>query len=90
MCEFYQGFKTFFFVNFNKVPKISLISNKYDKKEKMFYDSLHVAMLIPNTAEDALNAFENRHCAEISENYCSQCAEIAIKRLVFIRNKLPN
>ena len=35
----------------------------------MFYDSLHVTILMPNTAEDALNAFENRYYAEISENY---------------------
>ena len=48
----------------------------------MFNDSFHVIILMPNTAEDALNAFENRYCAEISENYCNQCAEIAIKRLV--------
>ena len=33
----------------------------------MFYDSLHVIVIMPNTAEDALNAFENRYCAEISE-----------------------
>ena len=33
----------------------------------MFYDSLHVIVIMPNTAEDVLNAFENRHCAEISE-----------------------
>ena len=26
----------------------------------MFYDSLHVIVIMPNTAEDALNAFENR------------------------------
>ena len=56
----------------------------------MFYDSLHVTIMMPNTAEDALNTFENRYCAEISENYCSPCAEIAIKRLVFIRNKPPS
>ena len=30
----------------------------------MFYDSLHVTIIMPNTAEDA---FENRYCAEISE-----------------------
>ena len=48
----------------------------------MFYDSLHVTILMPITAEDALNAFENRYCAEISENYCSPCADIAIERLV--------
>ena len=28
---------------------------------------LHVIIIMPNTAEDALNAFENRYCAEISE-----------------------
>ena len=56
----------------------------------MFYDSLHVTIRMPNTAEDALNAFENRYCAEISENYCSPCAEIAIKRLVFMWNKVPS
>ena len=33
----------------------------------MFYDSLHVIVIMPNTAKDALNAFENRYCAEISE-----------------------
>ena len=33
----------------------------------MFNDSLHVIVIMPNTAEDALNAFENRYCAEISE-----------------------
>ena len=43
----------------------------------MFYDSLHVTVITPNTAEDALIVFENRYCAEISENYCSPCAEIA-------------
>ena len=53
----------------------------------MFYDSLHVIVLMPNTAEDALNAFENRNCAEIFEN-CSPCAEIVV--YLFIRNKLPS
>ena len=33
----------------------------------MFYISLHVVVIMPNTAEDALNAFENRYCAEISK-----------------------
>ena len=33
----------------------------------MFYDSLHVIVIMPNTAEGALNAFGNRYCAEISE-----------------------
>ena len=33
----------------------------------MFYDSLHIIVIMPNTAEDALNAFENRYWAEISE-----------------------
>ena len=44
----------------------------------MFYESLHVIVIMPNTAEDALNAFEIRYCAEISENYCSPCAEIVV------------
>ena len=34
----------------------------------MYCDSLHVTIIMPNTAEDALYAFENRYCAEISEN----------------------
>ena len=33
----------------------------------MFYDSLHVIVIMPNIAEDALNAFENRYCVEINE-----------------------
>ena len=33
----------------------------------MFYDGLHVTVIMPNTAEDALNAFEKWYCAEISE-----------------------
>ena len=33
----------------------------------MFYERLHVMVIMPNTAEDALNAFENRYCAEISK-----------------------
>ena len=33
----------------------------------MFYDSLHVIVIMPNAAEDALNAFENRYCAETCE-----------------------
>ena len=31
----------------------------------MFYDSLHVTIMVPNTAEDALNEFENWYCAEL-------------------------